>query len=51
MFEDEGQIQWLRSRLEHQETRVTRIERLLMTEGIELFTDAAAPILMGHRDV
>lgn len=37
----DSEIQWLKSRIEQLETRITWVERLLMTEGRELFVDTA----------
>jgi hypothetical protein len=43
VFEDKD-VQWLRGRIEQLEQRVTWLERLLMTEGRELFSDTATHI-------
>jgi hypothetical protein len=41
---NDHKLEWLAKRVEHLEERLTRIERLLMREGRELFSETATPI-------
>jgi hypothetical protein len=41
---NDHKLEWLTKRVEHLEERLTRIERLLMREGRELFSDTATHI-------
>jgi len=54
MIMNDSKIDWLIKRVEHLEERLTWIERLLMREGRELFSDTATHITnwsAGDKDV